>query len=492
MTAPASTPPPSDLFERIKNLLLRSWWGLLLLAAFTIWWQSDKIEKLPFVSTIVDRVSRRKLPAADQLGFSIAVAHLENDTGHGYEKLLLAELEKIKGVKVLPLDRTIRLPEDGAVQDSVEAGHRQAREFLKTSHADALLWGSVLTVSGKEAMQLRWTASAEGPAATGTGRYQAGPDLNLPPLFWSDLDKVIGLIVITRLSFLYESGTYLVDRLRPFISGVRQILANPQANWSGDDRAGLTFALAQALFSLGGQAGDNQALKDSAEQYRQLLAFWNRDSKMLEWAMTQNNLGNTLMLLGERESGTENLHLAVAAYQQALEEYTREKVPLKWAMTQNNLGNALLALAERESRTKNLHLAVAAYQQALEEYTREKVPLDWAMTQNNLGNALLALGERESGTESLRLAVAAYHQALEELTREKVPLDWAMTQNNLGTALLELGKREHSLSRLRDAETALNNALSVFPADYYYRPGAESALKHVQQEIATLQASGSK
>jgi hypothetical protein len=56
---------------------------------------------------------------------------------------------------------------------------------------------------------------------------------------------------------------------------------------------------------------------------------------------TQNNLGIALRRLGERESGTERLEEAVAAYQAALQEWTRERVPLDWAMTQNNLGNAL-------------------------------------------------------------------------------------------------------------------------------------------------------
>ena len=40
-------------------------------------------------------------------------------------------------------------------------------------------------------------------------------------------------------------------------------------------------------------------------------------------------------------SGTERLEQAVSAYVEALKEYTRERVPLDWAMTQNNLGNAL-------------------------------------------------------------------------------------------------------------------------------------------------------
>ncbi len=46
--------------------------------------------------------------------------------------------------------------------------------------------------------------------------------------------------------------------------------------------------------------------------------------------------------LGERESGTARLEEAVAAYRAALEERTRERVPLDWAATQNNLGNCAL------------------------------------------------------------------------------------------------------------------------------------------------------
>ena len=85
-------------------------------------------------------------------------------------------------------------------------------------------------------------------------------------------------------------------------------------------------------------------------------------------------------------------------YREALKECTRERVPLDWAMTQNNLGNALRILGERESGTARLEEAVAAYREALKERTRERAPLEWATTQNNLGNALATLGERESGT----------------------------------------------------------------------------------------------
>jgi len=44
---------------------------------------------------------------------------------------------------------------------------------------------------------------------------------------------------------------------------------------------------------------------------------------------------------------------------------TRERVPLDWATTQNNLGNALEALGERESGTARLEQAVAAWEACL-------------------------------------------------------------------------------------------------------------------------------
>jgi hypothetical protein len=40
----------------------------------------------------------------------------------------------------------------------------------------------------------------------------------------------------------------------------------------------------------------------------------------LDWATTQNNLGDALQTLGERESGTARLKEAVDAYREALEE----------------------------------------------------------------------------------------------------------------------------------------------------------------------------
>jgi hypothetical protein len=51
----------------------------------------------------------------------------------------------------------------------------------------------------------------------------------------------------------------------------------------------------------------------------------------------------------------------VAAYYLALQERTGEHVPLDWAVTQNNIGTLLLMLGERESGTARLEEAVLAF-----------------------------------------------------------------------------------------------------------------------------------
>ena len=220
--------------------------------------------------------------------------------------------------------------------------------------------------------------------------------------------------------------------------------------------------------------GLNFDLEVSIRLARAALQEWTRERVPLEWATTQNNLGNALSALGECESGQENqirrLEEAVAAYRAALEERTRERVPLYWAMTQHNLGTALSMLGERESGQENqirrLEEAVAACRAALQEYTQARVPLDWADAQNNLGNALLRLGERESGQENqirrLEEAVAAYRATLQEWTRELAPLQWAMNMGNQCVAMRLLAGRTGDLAIAKQALSQIEAAFDTF------------------------------
>lgn len=221
-----------------------------------------------------------------------------------------------------------------------------------------------------------------------------------------------------------------------------------------DQRGKALIDLGVSLTNLGEREPASTHLEQAVAAYRAALEVHARDRMPLDWATTQNNLGNVLSTLGERESGTARLEQAVAAYQAALEERTRDRVPLAWAMTQNNLGYALTALGEREPGTARLVEAVAAFRAALEEQTRDRMPQGWALIQDNLGKTLRLIGEREPGTVRLKQAVEAFGAALEERTRDRVPLDWAATQYGLGIALRALGEREPGTARLEEAIAA--------------------------------------
>jgi Asp-tRNA(Asn)/Glu-tRNA(Gln) amidotransferase A subunit family amidase len=120
---------------------------------------------------------------------------------------------------------------------------------------------------------------------------------------------------------------------------------------------------ATALYRQGDEFGDNSALRSAADAWCALLILCPRERAPLDWAMTQNNLGAPLQVLGQRGDDAA-LHRAVAAYEAALLERTRERAPLDWAVTQNNLGNALQVLGERGD-DEALRRAVAAFEAAL-------------------------------------------------------------------------------------------------------------------------------
>jgi hypothetical protein len=71
----------------------------------------------------------------------------------------------------------------------------------------------------------------------------------------------------------------------------------------------------------------------------------------LHWATTQNNLGNTLQILGERESGTGTLTKAVDAYREALTVFDQERSPNYWQVTHRNLDKVLALIAERQEQS---------------------------------------------------------------------------------------------------------------------------------------------
>jgi hypothetical protein len=264
------------------------------------------------------------LPKADPARFSIALVHLQNDSEHNLEFSLARELknfDKTIGVKFLQFDRQIDLRDQ--TDDSEKAGHEKARRCLKQSGAQALIWGTIWTVDGKSAAQLFYTTSEE--SRNSEQAYQPPQDfkLQLPDVQRRDLIEVLGLVVATQgVQFLHQQGRFIADQLRPFIARVSQ-LRNESAgqDWTAETLARVNFILAYAQLAFGYQKGDNNSLKEAVTAYNEALKAYTRERVPLDWALTQNNLGNALRVLGERESGTTHLEQALTAYNEALKEW---------------------------------------------------------------------------------------------------------------------------------------------------------------------------
>jgi tetratricopeptide (TPR) repeat protein len=434
-------------------------------------------------------IARWRVPEASGPKIGLLVARLSGDKRDDSLRETVREAIKKElgeAIEIILWPEPLRLG-DGRDSDDEARARAKAQKWLASKRCDLLLWGRV---KGDKTLSLRFTP-ASGSATAAESYGLTAETLELPLKFLSNLGSAIAARVVTSAaSAVNMRGHYLVPMMRALAERFEPIISRLNPAFDADTRGSLLHSYALVRATIGEQAGSNDDLTVAIETFRQSLKERTRERMPLAWARTQNDLGNALWMLGERESGTARLEEAVTAYREALKEWTRERAPLDLATTQNNLGNALLRVGERESGTARLEEAVTAYRDALKERTRERVPLDWAMALNNLGTALARLGERESGTVRLEEAVTTYRDALKERTRERVPLDWATTQNNLGNALLRVGEREGGTARLEEAVTAYRDALKEWTRERVPLDWA-TALTNLGSTLLTLGERGS-
>jgi hypothetical protein len=115
------------------------------------------------------------------------------------------------------------------------------------------------------------------------------------------------------------------------------------------DRHGKWSYLMQQGSELDGHGtkfGDNASLMEAIEVFRRALTIA-QDCEPREWDGTQNDLGNTLRTLGDRENGTDRLKEAIAVHRPLLERTRARAAP--WVATQENLGNALQVLTDEDA-----------------------------------------------------------------------------------------------------------------------------------------------
>ncbi len=181
-----------------------------------------------------------------------------------------------------------------------------------------------------------------------------------------------------------------------------------------------------------------QAVPDYPAPGEDLADFW----LALEQSLASHRDAAALVYLGmafhKRPLGNlrANQQHAETCYRAALEVYTRQVAPANWAMTQNNLGNTLSAqaeLVEGAERLEFLGQAVIAYRTALEVYTRSAFPVFWAGAQFNLAllhvdrAAVLKEESKEAALHALQEARACVLSSQKVYTQEAMPADYRDT-----------------------------------------------------------------
>ncbi|MBK5957110.1 hypothetical protein CCR97_02620 [Rhodoplanes elegans] len=238
------------------------------------------------------------------------------------------------------------------------------------------------------------------------------------------------------------------------------------------DRLPIPWALTQndlgnSLSALGEIDPDSAYLKAAQVAYERALTVLTLETRPLDWALTSTNLGTVLILLGKRESGPDTLRRAINVLQVVADfsgflDSEQGGSPLNVPAIHQNLGLALTGLGERDSRDSGLRLlarAVTAFEKARDR--AEPKSMQWAVIQSNLGLALLRLGERMNDRDVLARAVAAHRAARDVHRREDYPVDWAQSQANLALSLAALGERENGTKSLEDAVEAYRLVLKI-------------------------------
>jgi tetratricopeptide (TPR) repeat protein len=440
----------------------------------------DHTRTIPGIRQIVSYFERDSIPHADPARFSVAVTRLENDPERQQERLITRLLSDFDGIQVISIDRLI--PTSGSVPEKAwQAGDAKARDYLKKSRASVLIWGGMLGPRGGAKFDLS-IATAAGP---GRRMHQfvpeTGQEFRLPGIFWTDLSKVLQLLVLSSSSqFQARSGRPVATELMPFVAQVRTLVNPPRARaeWPPNVRNSVRVILADALWRLWTETGNRDQLTEAIAIYEDVLAQVDKRLEPQRWAAIQRSLGATYTELGGVADGTAEYGKAVAALEAAAHVYEGKAGGEDWASIQHNLATTELSIAERSQPAAAAPLidrAIARYTSVIGSARARGDTRGWASAQNDRALAFKTRAERAGDARQARAdydrAAAGYRLALRVHRVETVPQLYAATEVNLGVSLLDAGTLARDKALVEQSIPAFKDALRVytptsFPADW--------------------------
>lgn len=217
---------------------------------------------------------------------------------------------------------------------------------------------------------------------------------------------------------------------------------------------------AEALVAQGTRAGDDRALMTAAQTYAEVCALVSEEAAPLAWAHAHVDLGNLLLVLGNREHRPERFLAAALHFKPAVDVFSRLHAMEDWGHAQFGLAQSLKATGEFQGDVIALGDAAFAYRAALGVLTKDRTAEDWAAAQFGLGETLVRLAEETGEGDQLKEAVLAIKAALALSPAGSRGVEAARGQAALGRAYVALAGQRDDQALLQEAISLLESALA--------------------------------
>lgn len=444
LSGPPSDSVPPDSTALIWRLINRIFghklgtmlWIVIALILLVITPARDLI--LPAIKIIVASISERlPIPKALPGRYTVAVAHLNNDPDGKYEALILEDLQTIKWVDTLQVNRTIPL-EPNRFHESPTGRFDIAKvhQYLKDSGAQILVWGSVLRSDQSSVPDLLLSPSDASDVRE--GRFRLREDLNLPDLFWSELADLLYVEVATQFINSLHHEIEAENIIKLAVTRLQRLLndSQQQPGWSEKTRANFRYLIAQMFGMLGFTTG-------KAEYYTEDIVICN----------------TLLEVYQHRPNDLDRI------------DYLQEKADAETRLAETDQGDAAVDMLSRA--IVGLRLALESIDSATKAAAKESPPpvgfdIDGfiasgrASILEKLGRALESLGKLTSDVSKVRDAAIDYRNALKDCIRGKDAVLFAITMAEFGRALAQLGEKEGRTDYLVSAAGAFRMSAKVF------------------------------
>jgi tetratricopeptide (TPR) repeat protein len=367
---------------------------------------------------------------------------------------LAAQIAREKGIDPAPLRAVLaRLGALNVADDEIPLRlSAMADEFIELRQSLETVTTKELSSTKREALVMLDTGDFSGAYAVLergrlASRQQRNDAARDEAEFLSDQARIDEL----QLSYLAAAAKYgeASDVLRKSPNEAFKFLAK-QAN---------------ALQNQGEEFGDNRALSDSIEIWRQARDLRPFDIAPEDHRKAHNNLGSALFSLALRETDNVRLYEVAALNREVLARDTRQSAPTAWAAATANLASTLQVIGEREKRTDMILHSIELSREVLDVIDRNKEAEKWAAIQNSIGNAFKFIAEDRGNEQPLEESIAAYKEALAALNAETPRALRSLTLMNLAAGHTELGRFRNEASSLEQAIGLLDDVLQLVPKE---------------------------